>query len=229
MTSLFSGLAICFDLDGTLIDTAPDLVAATNAVMRKADLPEIALQEVRAMIGLGAGALINKAAGAAGKTFEADELAQHVAFFLETYEQNLTGQSQPFDGVIEVLSQLEGQGAILSVCTNKPAHLAGPVLDAFDMAKYFKAVVGHGQAGANKPDGRHISYTVAASGGSLARAIMVGDSAADVQGARNAGVPVIVTSFGYTIEKASALGADAVFDHYREVPDLIEHIMQSKP
>lgn len=219
------GLAISFDLDGTLVDTAPDLVRATNAVMVRAGLPEISLTSVRGMIGQGARALVIKAGLAAGVSFDDDTLASHIAHFLEVYQAGLTQESLPFDGVIDVLEALSAKGAILSVCTNKPAHLAQPVLEAFDMVRYFKAIVANGQAGVNKPDGRHLTYTIEASGGSVDRALMVGDSITDLQAARHASIPVVLATFGYTIEKASALGADAVFDHYLELPDLIEQLL----
>ncbi|GBF58394.1 phosphoglycolate phosphatase, chromosomal [Candidatus Phycosocius bacilliformis] len=215
------GFAISFDLDGTLVDTAPDLVRATNAVMDRAGLPQISLTSVRGMIGQGARALVIKAGRAAGVEFDEAALAVHVAHFLEVYQAGLTDESVPFDGVIATLEALAARGAILSVCTNKPAHLAMPVLQAFDMARFFTAIIANGQAGVNKPDGRHLSYTIETSGGHVGRALMVGDSITDVQAARNAGVPVVLASFGYTIEKASALGADAVFDHYAELPDLV--------
>ena len=219
------GVAISFDLDGTLVDTAPDLVRSTNVVMDSAGLARISLAAVRGMVGQGARALIVKAAAAGGVTCGDADLDAHVAHFLEVYQAGLTELSLPFDGVAETLAVLADQGAILSVCTNKPPHLANPVLQAFDLDRYFKAVVGNGQAGVNKPDARHLTYTIEACGGDVTRALMVGDSITDVQAARNAHIPVVLVSFGYTIEKASTLGADAIFDHYHELPALAAHIM----
>ncbi len=219
------GVAIAFDLDGTLVDTAPDLVRSTNAVMDAAGLQRINLESVRGMVGQGARALIVKAAMAGGVIFVESDLEVRVAHFLEVYQAGLTELSRPFDGVDETLLLLAEQGAILSVCTNKPPHLANPVLKAFELDRYFKAIVGNGQAGVNKPDARHLTYTVEASGGDVSRALMVGDSITDVQAARNANIPVVLVSFGYTIEKASTLGADAVFDHYHELPSLAAMIM----
>jgi phosphoglycolate phosphatase len=225
MTRPLQGVAISFDLDGTLVDTAPDLVRSTNRVMDRAGLERISLVTVRGMVGQGARALIVKAAAAGGVAFTDADLEQHVAHFLEVYQAGLTELSLPFDGVDETLGLLAEQGAILSVCTNKPSHLADPVLQAFGLERHFKAIVGNGQAGVNKPDARHLTYTVEASGGDVTRALMVGDSITDVQAARNAKIPVVLVSFGYTIEKASTLGADAVFDHYHELPDLAARIM----
>lgn len=220
MSRPLEGVAISFDLDGTLVDTAPDLVRSTNMVMDKAGLAHISLSTVRGMVGQGARALIVKAASVAGVTFTDADMEGHIAHFLDVYQAGITELSRPFDGVDETLSLLGEQGAILSVCTNKPPHLANPVLQAFDLTHHFKAIVGNGQAGVNKPDGRHLTYTIEASGGDPARALMVGDSLTDVQAARNATIPVVLVSFGYTIEKASTLGADAVFDHFHELPNL---------
>jgi phosphoglycolate phosphatase len=218
------GYAISFDLDGTLVDTAPDLVRSTNVVMDAAGLARISLDSVRGMVGQGARALIVKATAASDVVFGESDLDVHVAHFLEIYQAGLTELSRPFDGVDETLSVLSEQGAILSVCTNKPPHLANPVLQAFRLERHFKAIVGNGQAGVNKPDARHLTYTIDACGGDVTRSLMVGDSITDVQAARNANIPVVLVSFGYTIEKASTLGADAVFDHYHELPDLAARI-----
>jgi phosphoglycolate phosphatase len=226
MSRPLDGIAISFDLDGTLVDTAPDLVRSTNVVMDAANLPHITLTSVRGMVGQGARALIVKAAAASDVVFSDPDLERHVALFLEVYQAGLTELSRPFDGVMETLDILIDQGAILSVCTNKPGYLANPVLDAFDLTRRFAAIVGNGQAGVNKPDGRHLTYTIEACGGDVTRALMVGDSITDVQAARNATIPVVLVSFGYTIEKASALGADAVFDHYHELPDLAARLMK---
>jgi phosphoglycolate phosphatase len=225
MSRPLEGIAISFDLDGTLVDTAPDLVRSTNMVMDAAGLARISLASVRGMVGQGARALIIKAAAAGSVTFTEDDLTVHIAHFLDVYKAGLTELSLPFDGVNETLELLSEQGAILSVCTNKPPHLANPVLQAFDLTRHFKAIVGNGQAGVNKPDARHLTYTIDASGGNLERALMIGDSITDVQAARNAGIPVALVSFGYTNEKASTLGADAVFDHYHELPDLAARLM----
>jgi phosphoglycolate phosphatase len=225
MPNPLAGVAISFDLDGTLVDTAPDLVRSTNIVMDAAGLPRISLDSVRGMVGQGARALIVKAAAASDVVFSESDLDVHVAHFLEIYKAGLTELSRPFDGVDETLSLLNDQGAILSVCTNKPPHLANPVLQAFGLERHFKAIVGNGQAGVNKPDARHLTYTIDACGGDVTRALMVGDSITDVQAARNANIPVVLVSFGYTIEKASTLGADAIFDHYHELPDLAARII----
>jgi phosphoglycolate phosphatase len=225
MLGPLEGVAISFDLDGTLVDTAPDLVRSTNVVMDAAGIARISLASVRGMVGQGARALIIKAAAAGGVTFGEEDLNARIAHFLEIYQAGLTELSLPFDGVDETLGVLSDQGAILSVCTNKPPHLANPVLQAFGLNRHFKAIVGNGQAGVNKPDARHLTYTINACGGDLSRALMVGDSITDVQAARNAGIPVVLVSFGYTIEKASTLGADAIFDHYHELPELAARMM----
>jgi phosphoglycolate phosphatase len=227
MSRPLDSIAISFDLDGTLVDTAPDLVRSTNVVMDAAGIARISLESVRGMVGQGARALVVKAAAASDVIFGEADLDVRVAHFLDVYKAGLTELSRPFDGVDETLELLAAQGAILSVCTNKPPHLANPVLEAFGLERHFKAIVGNGQAGVNKPDARHLTYTIEACGGDVSRALMVGDSITDVQAARNANIPVVLVSFGYTIEKASTLGADAIFDHYHELPELAARIMCS--
>lgn len=223
--SPLAGATIVFDLDGTLVDTAPDLVRATNDVMDFAGLPRVPLEAVRGMVGQGARALIVKAAARAGVVFDDEDLARNVALFLESYQAGIVDLSRPFDGVHEALAALSARGAVLAVCTNKPPRLAKPVLDAFDLGSRFAAIVGGGEAPADKPHASHILHTLIQCGGAPERALMVGDSITDLQAARNAGIPCILASFGYTHEKASALGADAVFDHYREVPDLARRFL----
>lgn len=220
MTDL-TGAAIAFDLDGTLVDTAPDLHRALNHVLTQEGLPDTSLVDVRAFVGHGARALIRRAASAHGKTYEDARLDALTEAFVEVYASDIARFSQVFDGVEETLRSLAASGARLGVCTNKRTGLSNQLLEAVGLAGHFAAVIGADSVPKAKPDAGHFLTAIKAIGGAPARSLMVGDSISDVGAARNAGAPVILVNFGYTDIPAEHLGADAVMSHYRELPALV--------
>ena len=194
----FTGWTIVFDLDGTLVETAPDLHAALNHTLAKKQLDPVSLDSIRMMIGDGAKALIRK--GLAQNQVEIDEVEIDQDLwptFLDHYLENITRLSEPFDMCPETLEVLKSQGANLTVCTNKAQHLAEEVLKGLDLEKYFSATVGGDALAIKKPDGAHIIETVRKGGGDPARAIMVGDDWTDERAARDAELPFVFVSFGY--------------------------------
>lgn len=221
MKSLLGDYTIAFDLDGTLIDTAPDLVRSTNVIMDILDLPHCDLGDMRKIVGRGARAAVMTAAGLGGRELSDEEIAPLLKIFLEDYEAGIANLSRPYEGVGRFLDKMQGYGTKLVVCTNKPTHLANKVLRELSVSQYFLGVYGADSAPKNKPDPIHLTTSINGIGGDLKRAIMIGDSENDVLAARAAAVPVLVTSFGYTMTAAKDLGADAVFDHYDELHDLI--------
>ena len=221
MKSLLIDYTIAFDLDGTLIDTAPDLVRSTNVIMDMLDLPHCVVDDMRKIVGRGAKAAVVTAAGLGGRELADDEIAPLLKAFLEDYEAGIANLSRPYEGVERFLRTMQSYGAKLVVCTNKPTHLANKVLKELLVSQYFLGVYGADSAPKNKPDPIHLTTSIDGVGGDVQRAIMIGDSENDVLAARAANVPVIVTSFGYTTTAAIDLGADAVFDHYDELQDLI--------
>jgi phosphoglycolate phosphatase len=146
--------------------------------------------------------------------------------FVAVYRARIAAESRPFEGLESALEELARQGAILCVCTNKRTDLSIALLDALDLSKHFTAVVGADAAPAAKPDARHLICAIETAGGEVGRAVMVGDSITDVSAARNAGVPVIVTSFGYTDIPAADLGADAMIDSFSELVEAIEAVLR---
>jgi phosphoglycolate phosphatase len=138
-------------------------------------------------------------------------------------------ESAPFPGVVEVLTQLKAADAKLVVCTNKLTNLSDALLEAVGLLPYFDAVVGADSAPAAKPDGRHVAAAVAAVGGEIGRAVMIGDSINDALGARNAGVPSVLVSFGYTEDPVETLGADLVIHSFLDVPAACETLLASCP
>lgn len=204
---------IVFDLDGTLLDTAPDLLAALNVVLREADLAPLEREAVRYNFGHGARALIVEGLRLSGRTVEVDRLEAMTRRFLDVYAGRSAEHTRPYPGLEGALDRLAARGHRFSVCTNKREALARPLLSALGLADRFDAVVGGDSLPVRKPHPDHLAGAIAAAGGSPARAVMVGDSDADVAAARGLGVPVIAVSFGYT-EDVAALGPDAVIDHF---------------
>lgn len=215
--------AIVFDLDGTLVDTAPDLAAAMNAVLKEAGRKPLPLDTVRHLVGRGARTLIERGFTATGAPAAEDKLDIYVKSFLAHYRENIE-TSRPFPNVPETLARLQ-KNAALGVCTSKPQEFADMLLKKIGLARFFGDVHGAGRSAYVKPDPRHFTDVVAALGASQAHALMVGDSGTDVELARAAGVPVILVSYGYTSEPARALGADAVVDDFSELPETIAKLL----
>jgi phosphoglycolate phosphatase len=208
--------AIVFDLDGTLIDSAPDIAHALNAATAKRGLAPFSLPEVKEMIGGGVPQLVDRALVARG--FPRSELMALVHDFLALYRENLTTRTVIYDGARELLARLHGEGRRLGICTNKNHELTLAILDQLDLAKYFGAVFGERDGKPRKPDPAPLLETVATLGSTPQGALMVGDSEADVACARNAKLPVVAVTFGYSKVAPEALGADAMIDALGDLP-----------
>jgi len=224
-----AGAVIVFDLDGTLVDTAPDLVGALNTVLREQGLPALPLAQAREMVGRGARALIEQGFAAAGAPLDPARAAALVEQFIAAYLARIADESRPFDGVLAALDQLAAAGATLAVCTNKRTDLSLALLDALNMTDRFAAVIGADRAPAPKPDASHLLTAIAAAGGRPARAIMVGDSASDIGAARAARVPSVLVSFGYTEIPPADLGADLMIDRFDELAGAAARLLNGSP
>jgi len=217
---------VVFDLDGTLVDSAPDLLPTTNHALSIIGRPPVTLDEVRSMVGGGLRRLIKLGAEASGDPVEEEVLDRLLAEGVAYYAEHICDHTTIFDGVIENLESLTAAGVPMAVCTNKTASLARSLIDNLRLTPYFKAILGGDSLDVSKPDGGHILGTIQQAGADPSRAIMVGDSIADVQGAKNAGVPVVAVSFGYTQIPARELGADIVIDHFNELPGALAKLSE---
>jgi phosphoglycolate phosphatase len=208
-------LTIVFDLDGTLVDTAPDLVAAANHVLGHVGLPPVDAQTLRPYIGHGARVMIERATAVA-KLSEAEH-ERLLERFLDYYSANIAVDSRPFEGAVDALERFKAAGAKLAVCTNKREGMSRLLLDALDLSRFFSAIAGRDTLANSKPHPGHLLGTIDLAGGDPARAVMIGDSNVDIATAKAAGVPVIAVSFGYTDTPIAEFEPDAVIDHYREL------------
>ncbi len=204
-----------FDLDGTLVDTAPDLAAGMNAAMADAGLPPVPVATVRHLVGRGARVLVERGLAINGIAHPGDgEIDRLVAIFLSHYRENIAAGSVAYDGAVDVLKALSARGVRMGVCTNKPTDLAVKLLQLLELDHFFHAILGADALPVKKPHPEHLFETIRRSGGAVERAVMIGDSETDVATARAAGVPVIVFSHGYTAIAPQDLGADVVLDHF---------------
>ncbi len=206
-----------FDLDGTLADTAPDLIGTLNVVLAREGLPPVPLAAARDMIGAGARALIERGFEAAGRELTPARSDELFRFFLAHYGRHLCDASTLFPNTVAALDRLEADGVRLAVCTNKVEVHARRLLEAFGIANRFAAICGRDTFPYSKPDPRHLTLTIAEAGGDPARAVMVGDSRTDVATARAAGIPVVAVTFGYTDIPVSELGPDVVIGDFAEL------------
>jgi phosphoglycolate phosphatase len=214
--------AVVFDLDGTLVDSAPGLQTAINGVLEAQDCPPIELADVQSMIGDGIPALINKAFAQRGRTLSKTESTTATRQFREIYADCGPRETPLFPGARNALQQLSFLGISLGLCTNKPQRSTEPLLDALRIDHYFSAVFGGDLlAGIRKPDPRHVLAVLGRLGIDAAEAVMVGDSPNDIDAGQGAGMPVIAVTYGYALGPVDALGADYFIDSLTELPALL--------
>lgn len=197
---------VVFDLDGTLVNSSPDLTAALNVALAAVGRPAVDPATVRHLVGHGARALIERGLGLSGGGGE-DVIAQALPAFLAYYTAHVADGSLPYPGAEAALDALAAAGTTIAICTNKPFALSRALIAALGWSGRFAANLGGDSLAVRKPDPAHLLATIAAAGGNPARTIYVGDTAFDVAAARGAGVPVIVAGFGFGDRPAAELGA----------------------
>src|SRR5437773_4685395 len=216
---------IVFDLDGTLVDTAPDLIAALNFVLDREGVPPVPMHAARNMIGAGARKLIERGLEVDGRAVTQNELARMMGDFIDYYAEHIADLSRPFEGLETALDDLAARGYRFAVCTNKLEWLSKLLLDQLGLSARFSAICGADTFGVSKPDPAILRQTVALAGGQLSSAIMVGDAGPDIGVARRAGVPVIGVGFGYTDVPIADLKPDRLINHMNELPAAVESLM----
>jgi phosphoglycolate phosphatase len=218
-------LTVVFDLDGTLVETAPDLIAATNHVLAGVDLAPVAPELIRPSISFGAAAMIAEGFRLHGRPVPANEGAAHLERFLAYYTANIAATSHAFPGLESALTHLSTRGARLAVCTNKQAGLSRQLLGDLRLLERFAALAGRDTFPVCKPHPDHLTGAIRMAGGDPTRAIMIGDSKTDIDTAKAAGIPVVAVTFGYTDVHVRDLGPDAIIEHYDELIPTIERLV----
>jgi len=209
---------ILFDLDGTLIDSAPDIRSAINDVLKQANLPEVTLEQTREFIGDGVTQLVQRAFTAIGIPLHAAALSLYRDRYLRAYEARLANETRPYPGVPQTLRALRWAGWRLAICTNKPIAATQGVLQQLGLDAYFEATAGGDSFPVRKPDPRHLLATLATLDVTADQAIMVGDSENDVAAARGANIPIVVMSYGYHRGSLADIDADLVLDDFDALP-----------
>ncbi len=215
---------LVFDLDGTLVDTAPDLLNSLNVILQEEGLPTIPLEGVNRLVGQGARVMLQKGFKEAGQTLEGERLEKLFARYLEHYSANIAVESRPFPGVQTALDRFADAGWTLAVCTNKLEGLARDLLGQLDMTRRFASIVGGDTFEKPKPDALPILGAIERSGGVASASVMVGDSITDINAARAAAIPVVAVDFGYTPVPVTELGPDRVISHFDALWQAVEEI-----
>ena len=221
-----SGVTVVFDLDGTLVDSAPDLMHATNHILAREGRRKVSMDEIRSMVGQGAKKLIERGFAATGEPVAEHRLKRLYHDFVDYYGANVAQDSRPFPGVVPLLERCGEAGIGLAVCTNKLEGLSVSLIEALDLKRHFRAIVGPDTLRIAKPDAAPYREAVRRSGGRVERSLMVGDSETDVLTARAAGVPVIAVSFGYSERSVAEFAPDHLVDRFEEMWPIIERFVR---
>ncbi|WP_029032767.1 HAD family hydrolase [Salinarimonas rosea] len=216
---------VVFDLDGTLADTAADLIAILNGLLAEDGLPGMPVEEAGSLIGAGARALISRGFANAGRELAPGRLEALFETFLARYADDVCIETRLYPGVEATLDRLDAEGYAFAVCTNKPERHSLLLMDALGIAPRFSAICGRDTFAFCKPDPRHLEQTISRAGGDPARAIMIGDSITDIATAKAAGVPVIAVPFGYTDVPVSELDPDLVVEHFDAMAEAILRLL----
>ena len=216
---------VVFDLDGTLADTAGDLMGALNHVLSLDGLPPLPVEQARSLLGSGGRALIRRGFASAGQPLDEGRLEDLFRLFLAFYEDHIADRSHLYPGVVEALDRLAARGFALAVCTNKMEGTAKRLLAVLGVAGRFRAICGQDTFAVSKPQPGALLGTIDRAGGDAADCVMVGDSRTDIETAKAAGVPCIAVSFGYTDRPVEEFGPDGVIGHFDALAEAVEALL----
>ncbi|GHD10152.1 HAD family hydrolase [Tianweitania populi] len=208
---------IVFDLDGTLVDTGPDLLAALSHSLKDSGLPPIDPNLFQAYLGMGGRAMIERAFRQANRTLDDEQHEKLIATFLQHYTDNIPGTSQLFPGARDAMQRFADAGWTLAICTNKFEKLSHALIEGLGIHAHFAANCGADTFAWRKPDPRHLISTIEQAGGDPDQAVMVGDSKTDIDTAKAAGIPVVAVDFGYTDQPVATYEPSMVISHYDEL------------
>ncbi len=208
---------LIFDLDGTLIDTAPDLLDSLNHSLNIAGIEQADPSRLRGFVGHGARVMIERAFEAQNKPLSDSLLDELFGVFLKHYAGNMPGKSRPFDGVLDTISRFQEAGYVLAICTNKLESLATNLIGALQLNQHFAAIVGADTFTFRKPDPRHLTETIRLVGGDPKRSVLVGDSSTDINTGLAANVPVVAVDFGYSDKHVQTYGPTRIISHFDEL------------
>ncbi len=213
--------AVLFDFDGTLVDSAPDIIAALNRLLGELGHAHVDYHAFRTRAGDGARNLLEQVLTRRGASFTNAELPGLVERLLAHYYEIMTDNTRPYPAVPDILAEIYQSGMALAVCTNRTQATTDQLLRHFGLAQMFAAVLCADTVTAKKPDARHLFEAMQRLGAAPERTIMVGDTATDVAAARNAGIKVVAVSYGYSARPAADLGADAILADFAKLPALL--------
>ncbi len=217
---------VIFDLDGTLIDTAPDLIDSLNYTIEAVGLAPVTFDDLTHLVGQGVKVMIQRAFELRQSPLDEATAAKLFDRYMDHYQANMPGKSLPYPGVLGCLDRLEAAGMRFAICTNKGSQLATLLMDKLDLSRRFAVMTCGDSFAFRKPDGRHILNTVELAGGDPASTIMIGDSVNDILAAQNANIPSVAVTFGYSDVAVDQLGPDAIIDGYDDLTvDLVQSLL----
>lgn len=218
---------IIFDLDGTLAHTAPDLLGTLNRITKPYDLKQIDMEQFGQIIGHGAKAMITRSFELNNKELDDETLEKLFQEFLADYSVNIANETILFEGVLNAMDTLETKGYKFALCTNKTESMARLLLSELGVTDRFLSITGGDTFDFKKPDARHLEETAKLAGFDISQAIMIGDSATDINAALNAKIPSVAVTFGYSDLPVKDLNATKIINHFRDLPQSIESISQA--
>ena len=219
---------LVLDLDGTLVDTAEDLIATLNRILTGEGLTPVTRADAGALLGAGAKAMIERGYRLNEVELDTATLDRLFTSFIPLYGQAIAVHSRPFPGAVAALDRFQAAGWRLAICTNKLEGLSRRLLDELGLTSRFAAICGGDTFPVRKPEAAHLLGTIAAAGCRAERAVMVGDSATDINAARNAGVPVVAVTFGYTDRPVAEYAPDKVIDHFDLLFDAVGEVVAAR-